>query len=132
MQLIIPNDAEQALIDELSPHASNVGTGVPKGPPERFVRIVQLGGAVRDLVVDMPMLSIEVFDSVSESRARELADELLARVDLAARVGSLGGIPCYRLQVLALPQNFPLPSLPTHFRYITTVVPEIRRRVENS
>lgn len=131
MQVLVPNDAEQAVIDHLNPHSPGIiGTGVPPSPlPPQFVRVVQVGGAQRDLVTDSPTLSLEVFDRDSESDARELAELFLGIIQSAPLSGFLGSVPCYRVQVVALPQNYPMPSVPTHFRYIMTIAPDLRRRV---
>lgn len=130
VQLLLPSDAEQAVIDHLSAHVL-IGTSLPEVLPDQFARVAQVGGAQRDLVTDTPMLTIEGFDRYSESGARELTEFLLAVVQSAVLTGTLGSVPCYRVQVTGLPQNYPLPSVPDHFRYITTVAPDLRRRVLN-
>jgi len=126
-QLIIPADIEQAIIDELSP-VYVIGSSIPDNKPTTFLRVVATGGIERDLVTDNPIATIEVFSKL-ESTARQVANEALARLQLAARKGKLGNETCYGLGVAALPQNYPLPSVPTHKRYITTITPAVRRRV---
>ncbi|UGL61823.1 tail terminator [Microbacterium phage Franklin22] len=126
MQLIIPNDAEQAIIDELATY--EVGTSLPETIPPLFVRVLAVGGTQRDLVTDTPTMTLEVFATL-ESTASETANLLIALLQLAARNGAIGSIPCYGLQVVSLPQNYPLPSVPTHKRYITTIAPALRRAV---
>ncbi|WIC89436.1 tail terminator [Microbacterium phage BAjuniper] len=127
MQLIVPNDAEQAVIDQLADY--EVGTGLATDKP-LFARVLAVGGGERDLVTDEPMLTIEVFAKL-ESTAAQTANLFLALLQAAARAGRLGGVPCYGLRVVSLPQNYPLPSVPTHKRYITTIAPALRRSVVN-
>lgn len=126
-QLIIPTDAEQAIIDELSP-TYTIGTGIPEPTPSLFARVLTTGGSERDLVTDKPWLTIEVF-ATRESKAQEAATDILARLQLAARKGRMGGETLYTLDVAGLPQNYPLPSVPTHARYVLTIAPALRRRV---
>ena len=126
MQLIVPNDAEQALIDELA--AYDVATIIPETKPPLFVRVLSVGGTQRDLVTDTPTMTVEVFATLG-STASATANLLLALLQAAARRGSIGGITCYGLQVVSLPQNYPMPSVPTHQRYIMTIAPAFRRSV---
>lgn len=127
MQLITPEDHEQAVIDELD-QLYVIGTSIPDPKPELFVRVLRTGGTERDLVTDSPTLTYEVF-AVRESQAGLAANDILARLQLAGRVGRLGNTVCYGVRVVALPQNYPLPSVPSHKRYVTTIAPDIRRRV---
>jgi len=127
MQLIVPNDAEQAVIDQLSDYV--VGTGLDTERP-LFARVLSVGGGQRDLVTDEPLLTLEVFAKL-ESTASQTANLFVAILQQAAREGRLGGVPCYGLRVVSLPQNYPLPSVPTHKRYITTIAPALRRSVVN-
>lgn len=127
MQLIVPNDAEQAVIDQLADY--EVGTGLDTDKA-LFARVLQTGGAQRDLVTDEPILTLEVFAKL-ESTAAQTANLFVAILQQAAREGRLGGVPCYGLRVVSLPQNYPLPSVPTHKRYVTTIAPALRRSVVN-
>lgn len=126
-QLLIPTDVEQAIIDELSPTYS-IGTAIPADKPPLFFRVIATGGTERDLVTDTPTVVLEAY-AARESAARDALAVALASLQLAARKGSIGGQTCYSLEVLGLPQNLPLPSVPTHKRYITTITPALRRRV---
>jgi hypothetical protein len=126
-QLLISADIEQAIIDELTP-TFTIGTSIPSDKPAIFLRVIALGGAARDLVTDTPTVTLEAF-ALKESDARDTLAHVLARLQLAARKGHIGGETVYGLVVFALPQNYPLPSVPTHKRYITTIAPAIRRRV---
>lgn len=126
MELLVPVDAEQAVIDELKPHFT-VGTSIPATTPTRFLRVLLVGGSQRDLTTDLPLLTIEAF-AKRESDASDMAATAIARLQLAARAGRLGSVPCYELRIAGLPQNLQLPSLPTHERYFATVSPALRRR----
>lgn len=128
MLLIEPTDAEQAVIDELAPRGFAIATTLPDPLPLRFQRVVALGGTQRDLVTDSPTLILEAFHK-KESAAAQDARRMLAIIEAAVRAGTLGTAIAYRLQVVALPQNYPLPSVPSHKRYVTTIAPDIRRRV---
>jgi hypothetical protein len=126
-QLITPADAEQAVIDELD-GLYVVGTGIPDPKPDLFVRVLTTGGDQRDLVTDTPWLTLEVF-ALRESEAFRASADIVARLQLAVRHGRLGGEVAYAMAVSGLPQNYPLPSVPSHRRYVTTIAPDIRRRV---
>lgn len=125
-QLLLPADVEQAIITELSPFWP-IATVIPDTKPSIFFRVVATGGSERDLVTDAPIVVLEAF-AKRESQARDAINMALARLQLAARKGNLGGETCYGLAVAALPQNYPLPSVPTHKRYILTIAPALRRR----
>jgi hypothetical protein len=125
-QLLKPADVEQAVIDELTMY--EVSTSIPETKPSIFVRVVATGGTSRDLVTDEATIVLEVF-GVLESAARAASADALARLELAARQNRLGNEVCYRMQVAALPQNYPLPSVPSHKRYITTITAAVRRGV---
>jgi len=126
-QLLTSADVEQAIIDELTP-LYVIGTSIPNSKPAVFLRVVAVGGVPQNLVTDKPTVSLEAF-ALKESVARATLDSALARLELAARKGRIGNETCYELEVFALPQNYPLPSVPTHTRYISTIAPAIRRRV---
>lgn len=128
MQIIEPTDAEQAVIDELTPRGFAIATSLPAVLPDGFQRVVGAGGTQRDLVTDTPTLVLEAFHK-KESQALADANRMLALIEAAIRAGRLGNETAYRLQVVALPQNYPLPSVPSHKRYISTIAPDIRRRV---
>lgn len=129
MQLRIPADAEQALIDEFSP-LYTIATKIPLNQPNEFVRVVAAGGNSRDLVSDTRLLTIESFAVLSETRALFIINDLLARLDaLIQTTGKVGFETVYSIAYSALPQNMPLASLPTHFRYLATVQLTLRRRL---
>lgn len=128
-QLIQPADVEQAVIDELTPDFV-IGTSLPQTLPPLFVRVVAVGGTPETLVSDSFLVVVEVF-ALRESLAVTSAANILARLDLARRKGRMGSETCYGLGVMGLPQNYPLPSVPSHKRYLMTLAPVLRRRVTN-
>jgi hypothetical protein len=125
--LIIPADPEQAIVDALE-DVLPVGTGIPEPKPPVFVRVIGVGGTPETIVSDAFTVTIEVY-ALKESAAAEAAAEVLARLTLASLEGTLGGEVCYRVGVMALPQNYPNPTVPSHARYTMTLVPVLRRRV---
>lgn len=133
-ELLIPVDAELAVKRELDASLvggvfadARVGTKIPGEPkPPRFVRVISVGGAQRDLVTDEPRLTVEAF-CVDEGDARDLAALCVAVLQRAGRVGTLGGATCFGVSVAGLPANLPHPTVTTHFRYTVTVSAALRR-----
>lgn len=126
-QLLLPADIEQAIIDELP--LAVIGTSIPDEKPPIFHRVIAVGGGSLNLVQDEPLVTIETF-ALLESTARGAQDDLLARLQLAViKRGLIGDLPVSRIQFVGLPQNYPLPSVPTHYRYLSTIAPAVRRRV---
>lgn len=140
MELLIPTDAEVAAIDELSvalpvhgfpglsKAAKTLGTKIPTTTPKpaEFARVVGVGGAGRDLVTDSPLLTLEGF-AKKEQRARDLCALMVAIIERAARVGTLGGSVIYAARVVGLPANLPHPQVPDWFRFTATVSVDLRR-----
>ncbi|AVR56755.1 tail terminator [Microbacterium phage Elva] len=126
-QLILPADVEQAVIDELA--GLEVGTSIPEDKPAVFFRVLAVGGAQLSLVQDEPLVTIEAF-ALRETQARDALAEVIARLASAVQLrGMIGSEPTTSLRVVGLPQNYPLPSVPTHRRYMTTIAPAVRRRI---
>lgn len=135
-QLIIAADAEAAARDGLLAGLSDAGraavgvaTTIPTDSPKppAFVRVVAAGGFGRDLVTGSHLLTVDAF-AVRESEAVELAVLCEAILGRAARLGELGGVPCYAASG-AIPVNLPHPNVPTHKRYTFTTSIELRKRV---
>lgn len=128
MQLIVPSDAEQAIIDELYLYFA-IGTSLPDPIPDLFIRVIAVGGTELNLVQDEPLVTLEAF-GLRETIARDALAEAVARLKLAVQSkGMIGTVPATRLGMVSLPQNYPLPSVPTHRRYMTTIAPALRRRI---
>lgn len=124
--IYVPADAEQAVIDELP--GLGVGTTVPDNPPDSFIRVVQAGGTQINEVTDEFLVTLEAFAG-TETEASTLLSEAIGRIDHAARDrGQLGGETCYGTRAATTPQNFPMPSLPAHRRYLVTLAVRLRRR----
>jgi hypothetical protein len=124
--LIIPADPEQAVIDALTDFIP-VGTKLPEPKPPVFARVIGVGGVPETIVSDAFTVTVEVY-AIKESTAAQAAAEVLARLTLASLEGKLGDETCYRVGVMALPQNYPNPTVPSHARYSMTLVPVLRRR----
>ncbi|AVR56680.1 tail terminator [Microbacterium phage Didgeridoo] len=128
VQVLIPTDIEQAVIDELSPDYT-IGTSIPETKPAIFIRVLAVGGAQLNLVQDEPLVTLEAF-ALRETQARDALADALARLSAAVQTrGLIGSAPTTQLRVVGLPQNYPLPSVPTHRRYMTTIAPAVRRRI---
>ncbi|QOP66603.1 tail terminator [Microbacterium phage Lahqtemish] len=128
VQVLIPTDAEQAVIDELSPHYA-IGTSIPETKPAVFIRVLAVGGAQLNLVQDEPLITLEAF-GLRETQARDALADALARLSAAVQTrGAIGSAPTTQLRVVGLPQNYPLPSVPSHRRYMATIAPAVRRRI---
>ncbi|WP_086991357.1 hypothetical protein [Agrococcus casei] len=126
-ELLIPTDDEAVAVAELNDRMDvHIGTRVPNPLLEEFGRIVSTGGTSRDLVTDSATLALEGF-ATTEGRARRISAEMIAHLQAAGRAGSLGGVPCYGVRVVALPANLPMPSVPTRYRFTATVTADLRR-----
>lgn len=128
MEILETPDAEQAILDELETwYPNQVGTSLPAVIPSTFIRVLSVGGNERNLVTDDPLLTIEVFNG-RESVARNVSARVIAIIQAAGRAGKLGNEVCYGVRIATLPQNYALPSVQTHKRYISTIAPSFRRR----
>jgi len=125
--LLVPVDIEQVLIDELSPNYA-IASSLPAAIPAVFLRVIAAGGVQRDLVTDTFTVTLEAF-AATETAARDALMLAVAHLQSTQQLtGQLGGHPCGRLQIASLPQNLPFPTVLTHKRYITTLVPDLRRQ----
>lgn len=141
MEVLLPVDAESAVIAELSATLplrgwpgltvanSRVGTKIPGGSkPESFVRVYSVGGLSRDFVSDSPTLVVEGYHR-REQGAFDLCALSVALLEAAGRTGSVGGETCYSVSVAAMPGNLPDPNVPDRFRFTSTVSLGLRRHV---
>lgn len=140
MELLIPSDVEVAALTELSAtlpeHGfpgvtvddQRLGTKLPvvDPKPSEFGRIFTSGGTPRDLVTDSPTLVVEGY-AVKEQRARDLCAYMVAIVEAASRVGTLGGATIYQARAVSLPANLPHPQVPGHFRFTAMISVDLRR-----
>jgi len=127
VDLLLPADAEQAVIDELAGWQS-VATKIPDSPPNSFLRVVSAGGGDRSLVSDQHLLVLEGFGR-KETDALGLLSEAVGRLHQAVTLRhQVGGVPAYAFGLGSLPQNLPLATLPGYARYLATIAVDLRRR----
>lgn len=127
-QLLLPVDVEQAVIDELAGDWP-IGTSIPETKPPIFFRVLVTGGTELNLVQDEPFVTLEAF-GLRESTARDALSSALAKLQLAVKKNNrIGDEAVTQIRFVGLPQNYPMPSVPTHKRYISTIAPAIRRRI---
>lgn len=138
MEILVSADVELAAIADLSTGlplhgwpgltlaANRVGTKIPSGSPESFVRLRALGGVNRDLIADAATLVVEGYHQ-KEGKARELCAMSTALLEAAGRAGVLGGLTCYGVSVAALPGNLPDPNVPDRFRFTSTISVSLRK-----
>jgi hypothetical protein len=93
---------------------------IPNPAPDRFFRVLPVGGFDRDLVTTVPTVVVESF-GVDENEASQRAMLALGHLLADGRGGSLGGIVCYEVRVISLPSSLPLETLPNHHRYSSTI-----------
>ncbi|KAA9133759.1 hypothetical protein [Microbacterium caowuchunii] len=127
VEILVPADDEVAVVDELKARMEpRVGTKIPNPRPAEFLRVLNVGGVERDLVSDSPTLTIEAF-AENETRARRLCALAVAYLQAAGRRGSLGGVTCYGVRIVALPANLPMPTVPDRSRFTATVSLDLRK-----
>lgn len=129
MDVIVPADGALAVIEALNARYAGEASGrIPDPPPDQFFRVVPVGGFDRDLLTTVPMLTVESF-AIDEAAAVQRAMGALGYLLADGRSGSLGGVVCYEVRVVSLPASLPMESLPTHFRYTTTISAALRGAV---
>lgn len=116
--LVFP-DAEALAVSWLAPKVGvRVATKIPNPRPETFIRVVRVGGTIRDLIIDSPMLVFECW-APDEIAASSLARVARAHVfSMAQEIVS--GSWVYAVRDIAGPQSFPDPVTDTP-RYQFTV-----------
>ena len=126
-EVLIPADGEVALVDALSAAVPvHIGTSLPSPRPAEFGRVVGVGGVARDLVSDSATLTVEAFAD-TEGGAFRLCALLVAHAQAAGRSGRLGDVTCYGVDVVALPANLPMPTVPDRYRFTATITAHLRR-----
>lgn len=131
-EFIVAADAESAAIAQIEAGPATWFTGVTAGTkipgepkPAKFIRVLVTGGTERDMVTDKPTITVECY-AVREKDAQDLAANARAVLTTAGVVGSMGGVPCYGVNVFARPQNLPNPQVPSHHRYQFTISADLR------
>ncbi|MDI3330131.1 MAG: hypothetical protein QJR09_05260 [Micrococcus sp.] len=103
---------------------------MPPKLPERFVLVTRTGGAPRDLVTDVPMLSFDCYARTSgqpdESVAVKMAGRLRAWVHALERAGELQGVPVYEVTGAGGPYRNPDPRAPQFARFTFTSTAALR------
>lgn len=131
-ELLVPADVEVAAVAELNTrmppagYAAKWGTRIPNPRTPEFGRVLVVGGTERDLVTDTHTLLVEGW-AETETTAQRMCAFGVAVLQAAARDGSIGNVPCYRVRVASLPQNLPDPTVPDRFRFTATVSVDLRR-----
>ena len=132
-EVLVASDAQLAVVNELNARSvgtdyadANAGTRIPNPKRAEWLRVLSVGGAERDLVSDEHLLVVEAF-SASETRSQRMCAFAVAWLQAAARDGRMGGVPCYGVRVVGLPQNLPMPSVPDRVRHSATVSVDLRR-----
>ncbi|WP_166140845.1 hypothetical protein [Nocardioides ochotonae] len=123
-EAIVFPDPEALLVTHLRDALGvRVVTRVPNPRPDRFVRVVRVGGNRRNLVTDSAMVVVEAW-APDDVAASELAR--LARAYVGALEGeTVGGAFTRRVTEVAGPQNLPDPTSATP-RYVFTVALDLR------
>jgi hypothetical protein len=121
-------DAEQLLIDYLSPIlAVPVGTKAP-GNSNEFVKVIRTGGPRATPVSDRPQITVEAY-STRGSTAWALVEK--ARMALFALAGTvLGDTSIKDVAEFGGPANLPDPIFPSLTRYTFTLAVHLRGRQE--
>ena len=129
MDILEDADVEQVIIDVLAP-TFVISTSIPDNPkPAEFLRVVAGGGSSPNIVTASQVVALEAF-APTETRARAMLVRAVGILEATARsTGSLAGATCYGVKRLTTPQNFPMPTVPTHRRYFISIAPDLRRVV---
>lgn len=119
-------DIEAALVDALDDYTvSAPPIPIKMQPP--CVCVWRTGGYRRSYVQDVHQVSIDCY-GITPARAQELADELTEVIgDLEG--STLGGVPCYSVDITTLPYNNPDPDRANIARI--TFAAQIVTRVEH-
>jgi len=111
MQVIVFPDVEDLvrahLAAELPNHgqAASVYVTIPNPRPDRFVTVPRVGGPTRNVVVDMPTLSVSSWGATPK-QAHDLAQVVRGLINaLPGQV--LDGYPVYRVSEMTGPANLP-------------------------
>jgi hypothetical protein len=121
-------DAEQLLIDYLTPIlAVPVGTKAP-GNTNAFVKIIRTGGPIPTPITDRPQITVEAY-APRVSQAWELTEK--ARMALFALAGTVLGTTSVKdISEIGGPANLPDPVFPALTRYTFTLAVHLRGRQE--
>lgn len=123
-EAILFPDIEAALVTFLGDTlGETVTTRVPRNRPDRFLRVMRVGGVRKNLIADSAMIVVEAWDT-DEVEAGLLAAR--ARAFIGALPGSyVAGAWIYRVGEIAGPQAYPDPQSGQP-RYVFTVTIDTR------
>ncbi|AYN56829.1 tail terminator [Arthrobacter phage Andrew] len=143
VEIIEPADAESVAIGYLSaalaaePGFESVAvvgslpaTTADYEPPAECVVVRLTGGTSRDLLVDVPQLTLTSWAATSadEIRASDIARRAHAHLRAAERLGFMGATPVSEVAAFSLPYNDPDPTT-GRARYSATYGVSMRGRV---
>lgn len=129
VDVIVPADGELAVTDALNARYTGEASGVIPDPvPEHFFRVLSAGGFDRDIVTTSQLVIVESWARDKDDAVKR-AMGALGYLLADGRSGSLGGVVCYGVNVVSMPANLPMQSLPTHFRYTFTISADLRGSV---
>jgi hypothetical protein len=128
-EVIVFPDVEATLIDHFNTRLANAGDAarafdaVPTQRPDRFLRVMRVGGTVRNLVIDQATVVVEAWD-VTNAKASDLC--LLVRAWLFALKGqTVGTVQVKDVSELGGPARLPDPQS-TQPRYTFTASVQTR------
>ena len=123
--MLEPANPEAAIMTVLSDKKVST-TLLPENA--EFYRVLSTGGTQLNMVTDEFLVTLESF-AKTETAARNNLARVIARLAHEARTtGTLGSETCYGVRTASDPANYPMPSVPTHRRYLATLAVQLRRR----
>ena len=132
-EVLVPAGAEAAVIAELKARlpglgfsSVGVGTKIPSPRAAEFIRVYRTGGVSPDITSDAASLTIEAY-AEKESRAERICSFAVAALQAAGRDGSVGSVPCRRVQLFSLPANLPDSKVTDRHRYSSLISVVLRR-----
>ena len=131
-EILVPAGAEAAVIAELKSRlpalgfTGSVGTKIPSPRTTEFIRVYRTGGISPDITSDAASLTIEAY-AEKEARAERICSFAVAALQAAGRDGSVGSVPCRRVQLFSLPANLPDSKVTDRHRYSSLISVVLRR-----
>ena len=131
-EVLVPADAELAVVTELLSRLPGlgydvpVGTKIPKSRPAEFVRVYRTGGVSPDITSDAFQVTVEAY-AERETGAERLCAFALAALQAAGRDGAMGSATCRRVETFSVPANLPDPQVTDRHRYSSLISVVLRR-----
>lgn len=126
--LVFPDSEElfrvalQVMVEQVTGTAVPASTKVPNPRPKEFLVVRRVGGSLRDLVTDVPVLQVEAW-AATESRADRLAQVVRSLMHYFVEIN---GFAVNGLEEVTGPVSFPDGS--AHERYTASYAPAVRGR----